>query len=729
MKKQVLIGSVLFAAISAFSQTNQVKHSSTGLINTKILANTKFHVQEGMPDAGSVQNSAAPVATGDNGSSKTSIVNTWNNFTSSMNIYGVIIPYCKPLQWNDELNAISFVHRKSPSYQISPAPASTAETGCIVGMISTDCGVTWDSTAMWANNSYWGRYPGGAIYNPPSTPTNTNINNAYIVGAGPATGQSAATWIGNWYASKQLGQVNYDNVPSTVPNAQQVAVSAGPYSPNLGKHDFSAYGFTATDDGKVRTLAGITDDALGSDTAVMLVTGTFNNGVFDWAGKVFNIPSTIDPTDGSKNFISRPMMAWNETGTVGYVVVMGSRVGATGSNVGFQPIVYKTTNSGATWSLENGINFNSPAFADVKRSIVTVAADSTLEVPFFNWIEGMDCAVDTNNKLHIFTTIIGHTNNSMDSLNFIRPFGAEGYLWPHTPGAQPYLYDFIYDGTNASPSWSHLTVDSMSSEGPAGVSSGNGYQDNPWDADPSNSNAKVRIDARLQMSRTPNGKYIVYTWAESDTTFTNSQKKWNNLPNVKARVLNVVTGAIHPTEINITGTAVSDVANRAMYDFVSPKCRLSSTVTTGGAVVLRLPITVSNSNPYRQLTANTHWFSFATLNFGSVPDPNIVLCGPLTVSTPTGVGVAENILSSANSSYVFPNPAKNNAQVSVNLVNDAKVQIDVLNTVGQLVKSVKTDGQNGINAINIDLGGLASGIYMVNVKVDNASITKKLVIE
>ena len=726
MKKQVLLGSVLLAAISTFSQTGRIKPSPTSLVDTKVIAKAKFASEETLskaPTANTISdNSALP----SNSGSKTTVANTWNNFTASMNIYGVVISYGKPLQWNDELNAITFVHRKSPTYSVNGSSSQT-ESGSIVTMISQDCGVTWDSTLVYADPTNRGRYPQGGIYNPPSTPTNTDINNAYIVTNGPVTLGSG--WVGNFYASKQLGSVNYDDNISTVPNAVQYFSSTGPYPANLGRHDFSMYGFSATDDGKMRTLAGVTDDGLTADTAVMLVTGTFNNGVFDWAGKVFNPPTTIDPTDGTENWISRPMMAWNESGTVGYVVIIGSRTGKTGSNVGFQPIVYKTTNSGGTWSEENGIDFNSSAFDDVKRSITSVQSDSTLEVPFFNWIEGIDCTVDANDKLHIFSSIIGHFSNAVDSLGFTSVFGAEGYRWPHEPGFRPYLYDFIYDGTNASPSWSHITIDSMSTEGPGNLTTSNGYQDNPWDPDPAQTNQKVRIDARLQMSRTPDGKFIVYTWTESDTTFTNGQKKWNNLPNIKARVLDVTTGLVDGTELNVTSSspANSEVVNRAMYHFVSPKCRLSSTVTANGPA-LRVPITVSNSNPYSQLTANKHWFSFATLNFGNIPDANIVLCGPLTTPTNT-TGVAENILTSANSSYVFPNPAKNNAQVNVSLVNNAKIQIDVLNTVGQIVKSVKTNGQSGSNTVNVDLNGLASGIYLVNVKVDNASSTKKLVIE
>lgn len=727
MKKQLILSSVLFVALSASAQNYKYGTKQSQLINTKILATEKFGSNESAVPLNNNQNQHSG-SEGTQSGSKTSVTNNWNNFTGSMNIYGSVIGFCKPLQWNDELNAVSFVHRKSASYQATGTTANT-ESGAIVTMISADCGGTWDSTLVYSDATNRGRYPQGAIYNPP---TNTNINDAYIVTCGPVTLGSG--WVGNFYASKQLGQVNYDNVASSVPNAMQYFASAGPYTANLGRHDFSAYGFTATDDGLVRSLAGITDPNLGTagiDTAVMLVTGTFNNGVFDWAGTVFNPPLTIDGTDGSKNFVSRPMMAWNESGTHGYVVIIGSRIGATGSNVGMQPIVYKTTNSGATWSLENGIDFNNAAFADVKRSIITVASDSTLEVPNFTWIESMDCAVDANNKLHVFTTIYGHASNHPDSLGYYRPFTTEGYKWPHEPGFRPYLYDFIYDGNS---NWSHIVVDSMSTEGPAGVSTGNGYQDNPWDMDPSQSNQKVRIDARLQMSRTPDGKYIVYTWAESDTTVTTQQKKWNTLPNVKARLLDVTTGSISAVEINVTGTgngisapgANGAVANRAMYHFVSPKCRVAGTTTASPFPAISMPITVSNSNPYAQLGPNSHWFSWSICNFGNVLDCDITACGTLTNSC---VSVPENALTSAGASYIFPNPAKNAATLNISLMSNSKIALEVYNNLGQVVKTKHVDGNAGSNSINFELNGLTSGIYLVKVKVDNASSTKKLIIE
>jgi hypothetical protein len=94
-----------------------------------------------------------------------------------------------------------------------------------------------------------------------------------------------------------------------------------------------------------------------------------------------------------------------------------------------------------------------------------------------------------------------------------------------------------------------------------------------------------------------------------------------------------------------------------------------------------------------------------------------------------GVGITENKADVLNNSSIYPNPAQNSATLKLNLTGTSKVQVNVLNTVGQIVKTTEAQGQIGTNSINLDLSGLASGIYLVNIKADNASATKKLIIE
>lgn len=703
MKKQFLLGSALLAVISAFPQNGKLRPKPSGIQNTQLIAELKFAEESTSSRSAMPQITEAPVES--NSASKTSAINTWAKISGSGNILNSTISFGNPLQYNDELNTVSFIHRMNKTYPVTPTPVSTATSGVIVGMVTSNWGTTWDSTVLWSNNNEWGRYPQGGIYNPPG---NTNVSNAYVIAQGPTTG-AATGWLGNYYASRQMGSANYSNTITTIPNEMQWMSKTGPFTPNLNRHDFAAYCFSTTDDGKVRSIGGIVDESLASDTAVMMITGSFNAGTFNWTGTHFDFPTVVNTNSGDKEMLSRQMMAWNESGTVGYVVVLGARAGATGSNKGYQPMVYKSTNSGTTWNLLAGIDFNSGAFNSVLAPLDS--ADSfgvkTKVIPFFNWLEGIDVAVDANNKLHIFTTIIPSSVDHPDSLAYVSTYLIQGenYRWPHVPSQRPYLYDFIGDGTSA---WTYLTVDSMSSEGPAGLSTGYGFADNPWDTDASGN--KCRVDARLQLSRTPDGQYLVYTWGESDSNFTNGGKKWNNIPNVKARCFSVTSNSILPVEINVTKPVTGsnpNIASRAMYHFASPTT--GTAVTNSAGPRMTMPITVTNGNPYTQ-TAPQHWYMSADLNFGSV-------------------GVAENALSSTSNSVVYPNPATDNAILAIDLKDKSNVDITVLNAIGQVVKTNKAQGQVGENNINMDLYGLSKGIYMVNIKVGNASSTKKLVVQ
>lgn len=64
-------------------------------------------------------------------------------------------------------------------------------------------------------------------------------------------------------------------------------------------------------------------------------------------------------------------------------------------------------------------------------------------------------------------------------------------------------------------------VDSMYSEGPGGQTGDPGVGSNPW----TNGADKVAYDARIQVSRSVDGKKIIYSWAESDTSILGTE--WN----------------------------------------------------------------------------------------------------------------------------------------------------------------------------------------------------------
>jgi hypothetical protein len=716
MKKQLLLGSALLAAISAFPQNGRIKQKPVGIENIAKQIAAKFAIDvDGAAPAklsqpiGPVQNTF-PAESAESAASMPPSTINWKLLTGSMNIYGMLVSQSRPLQYNDNVNAVSFIHRKSASYTAAPANNS----GGIVAMISSNWGNTFDSTCIWANATDAGRYPQGGIY---SAPGNTNIANAYVVGTGPTVAGSG--FSGNFYASKQLNAFN--NTASAAPNAQQFFPFASTAS--VTNHGWSRQGFSSTDDGVVRSLGLLQPDntTLGGLRGYAIVKGVFNAGAMVWSTDSIIPPALVEPTSGDKVLGYAPQMAWNEAGTVGYIVNIGCLATANNSNKGQQPMIYKTTNSGTSWSLLSGIDFNSVAMSPLLDHIASINANTNIAVPFFS---DFDITVDANNKLHIGAVFFSAASIDGDSLNYLQQFsnGGEIYRWGHTPGNRPYLYDFIGDGTSA---WTYKTIDSCSSEQASPSTGGNGFNDNPWD---DVAPGKIdNVDHRIQLGRTPDGQYITFAWSESDTTATTGARKYNSLPNIKTRCMAVGSGTnmyqVSGTEINVTrvalGTGVSNpsVTSRATLHYMSPTTG-SATVSTGAgsySVDIFTPLTVTNSNPFSQLTNNITWYQSGKLSYA--------------FSGAAGVGFNENALNSTSNSVIYPNPASNNAVLAIELKDNSNVDVTVMNAIGQLVKTSKTQGQVGQNSINIDLSGLSAGIYLVNVRVGNATSTKKLIVQ
>jgi len=546
MKKQLLLGSALLATLSAFPQTGRVVPKGTNVqpVDMAATSNQRYIEQLHKPEPAQKAPTYGP-QNQKGGTTAKSVANptatVFQPFTGSANVFGVLESNSRPLSYNDELNLVSFIHRKSSTYRTNPVQTTTgAISGAIVSVFSDDWGGNWDSTCVWNNAAYWARYPQGGVYNPPS---NTLITNAYVVASGPVTGQ-ANSWQGSFLATKQLDTLGNgnDSTASSVSNAQQFISNTATTSVTK-KFDFPSLHFSATDDGKVRAVGMYVKDYNATTSAAFgfiganVVTGTFNNstGTMDWAGEYIIPPVRLVPSYGYRQIVARPHMAWNESGTVGYVWFIGCDSNAVNvESSGYQPIVYKTTNSGGSWSQIPGINFQNPQFqAPVMNMLFSTAANTAITIPYFYTGEGIDGIVDANNDLHIVTTVIATARSNPDSLGYIWPAfplgkgnDGEAYLFGHRPGFRPYIYDFH----TTSSGWDVLMVDSMSSEAPGVKSADAGFNDNPWDANTD----KSETDARLQMSRTTDGKNIVITWAESDTIFTNNQHKWNSFPDVKA---------------------------------------------------------------------------------------------------------------------------------------------------------------------------------------------------
>lgn len=82
-----------------------------------------------------------------------------------------------------------------------------------------------------------------------------------------------------------------------------------------------------------------------------------------------------------------------------------------------------------------------------------------------------------------------------------------------------------------------------------------------------------------------------------------------------------------------------------------------------------------------------------------------------------------------NNFRIFPNPASNSVQISFDKTDNQRLQAEVYNIAGSLVKSQLIEGHNG-GAVNstLDVSDLKAGVYMLQLRAGELSQTRKLYI-
>ncbi len=697
MNKLLLLGSAFIVTIGAYSQ-NGKQTKPSGFINKQIEREIAIEKE--------VQNNPLSITIARSkkntikSNAKTTAI-TCMRFTGSMNAIGLLVSAANSLCYNPGPNIISFAHRKSPTY----TPAANGNSGSQVFMLSNNLGATWDSTCHWANATDWARYPQGGVYNPAG---NTTYTNAYVVGMGPYT-QTAGGWFGNWYASKKITSPG-NNTPGT--DQQSMLNTSLPGGVKV--HHFSRYAFSSIDGGYVRSMAGLLNDPAGGAAygarGGMMAKGLFTAGSFTWTTDSFAPPVSVT-TAGVKNVQATPLQAWDANGVTGYVILYGCRAGVPTSQKGYQPIVYKTTNSGASWALLPSQDFTGPSFRGLTDRIYPTASNTNVIVPQFSNGEGWDATVDVNGNLHIVTTVVGSYSSDTDSLGYAFQFaiGGENYSYDYATYGYPTIYDFY---TMSGGGWNYMIVDSMLSEGPSGASGQPGYAANPW----TSGTAKLYLDARIQISRTADAKKIYYSWTASEPSVAGNN--WNVFPNIRVRGYDVLIDKVTPTYSVTDGSTCpgfTGVDGLAFWHYMCDRAIGSSTACVD------MPFTASNN----------------VTNNGDIPVDHYYLKGQticanaftITPFRPTGVTAISNT-SPSTEVNIYPNPASHAATISVGLKDAKDFDISLYNSIGQqVIATIKINGKPGLNDVFVDLSKLNSGMYFYLVKTDNSVVTKKLIIE
>ncbi len=356
--------------------------------------------------------------------------------SSSGNAYTLIMSQSTCLTANENTNTIMFTHRGNPG-------TIGDNVGDIVISYSFNGGTTFsDMVAVEYAELKNNRYPSGVLYNPSG---NTDPLNQYAILTGPShNGATTAFWDNNYFASIKLdgSDQNVEYVANPIRDGEPYAM-------------FYRLNLSAADDGTFHVLSPYAyydtksyapDSVLRREGWVM--NGTFNSATkkVDWQlSRVrhnflkLNYSSTLD-----YQYVSDYKLAWSQDGSVGYLYFLSRD--SLNDTKAMQPIVYKTTDKGQTWTALPVQNFaDVPNLADNIRP-----TRQGTKRPYF--MDENDAVVDFEGKLHIFSMLRAASTDHPDSLDYIWIFPQ--YLF------HVYMTDNGWDAELIDTVWSsEVTVD------------------------------------------------------------------------------------------------------------------------------------------------------------------------------------------------------------------------------------------------------------------------------
>lgn len=148
-------------------------------------------------------------------------------------------------------------------------------------------------------------------------------------------------------------------------------------------------------------------------------------------------------------------------------------------------------------------------------------------------------------------------------------------------------------------------------------------------------------------------------------------------------------------------------------------------VTSGFNATTPYPLAVSQLFPNAQPTIPIKYDSIIAVVVIQDTASKVVLnTGVLNL-----INSVDDVLDASDVS-VYPNPAKNSATLSFDVLRTASVNVRLMNSIGQVVRSYNPTGSDkGQFTQELDLKGLAPGIYNININAGGQQTQQRLVIE
>ncbi len=580
----------------------------------------------------------------------------------------------KAIVWADpNLNVVTNFHR------MGGALDAGGYSGDLGYDISTDGGNTFTNMVeiYIAENNAGGqyftdaaRYPNHGIYNPAG---NTDLANSWLVYHAPNLDGSNAvdSWGGYSYGVANL------NDPSNRTKNLQSSGEVKQYIPDA---------FDITNTGEV-FVVDVNQD-WGSGSLVYLNSLIVNKGTWDETAEDFVYTQELLDAFVDAEIV-RPAhvsVAFGPDGLTGYISMIGndgSMEDVSGVK-GFYPLIYKTTDGGATWSDPmgiqlggvNGINgiVNGLLTDEQIAELYEEPLPSREEIPYTTAFDH-DIAVDANGNLHI-GVVVGVV-------------GSENYT--------------IVSASNFFAAYDIYTTDGGTT----------------WEAQKLGAIRQLRgsfpddtytEDNRIQISTSFDRRAVFVSWLDTDL----EEQEDNSRPNIFSRGLKLNDwgywdltcsgGADAATNVTLFSVGMwnatfGSVASYALYS--DGKYTIPMTYQ---------PLVDNNPiNPVQYKYIKDFFFT----------DADFCIVGTEEIKDVAAAQVSQN----------FPNPFTGETYVNVQLASGSNVGVQVYNITGQKVYEHSYGYQPaGSFTMTLKSDNMPTGVYFYTVKVGEEKITRKMIV-
>ncbi len=576
------------------------------------------------------------------------------------NIYYALLEEQRCMTYDPVSNLLQMIHRADPDTY-----PEANDNGAIVSTQSLDQGATWTYNMLLPGNGQeYTRYPQGFIYNPYQS---TDPEDVIIGASGPA--HSGGNWNANFFVSGF----------NTNPFKGQSTF----YDLNCSL-EYLRYGMEATDDGYVYALSGCFEKDGTTYTRFNMNTyrGKYTGGHMeigldyptiagnDFVGSV----DALAPTTYWKGEFST---AWAQDGSIGYIFGEGLLNDFAGQS-GFNPIVWKSTDHGFTWSLlTEGMNMvDFPGLEDV-----LVQSNDGHYIPLFKG--GVAGTVDANGDLQFFGECYSGSTLDVDNC-YLPAENDENYrLLNVTINPETGITGF-----NFITNFLSYNVGDDSEYAYAAGADGVGWTH------------------RIQTSRTHDGMYYFVIWGDTPNAEILYDGE-NAHPDLFAWGYDLGNTS-NPLPVQLTE------GGNYWFHYVSNR------VIPLGGPLFKIP--VSQTVTQLEMLTNTD-LDPVTINYVD----NLIYAFAIGKKNTAGIEKNTNNMKAGQNR---PNPFSGISTIHVSLDRKADLSLEVYNTIGQRVYNVKKGKVNaGSYNFQLDANNFKSGVYYYTVRAGENAVTKKMIVQ